>query len=83
MRISVERIFKKEIYTGHYCSLTGFRVLKVCRSKCESVKNSNIFLAPHIFYNIEYLLHDRFPWKKMKIKGKPILYLKGEIHFTN
>lgn len=82
MRISVERIFKKEIYIGYYCSLTGFRVLKVCRSKCESV-NSNIFLAPHILYNIEYLLHDRFPWKKMKIKGKPILYLKGEIHFTN
>ena len=33
MRISVERIFlKKEIFTGYYWSLTGFRVLKICRS---------------------------------------------------
>ena len=81
MRICVERIKKKkEIFTGYYCSLTGFRVLKVCRSKCESI-NSNIFLAPHILYNIQYLLHDRFPWKKMKIKRKPIFYLERRNSF--
>ena len=50
--------------------------------KCERV-NSNIFLAPRILYNIQYLLHDRFPWKKMKIKRKPIFYLERRIHFTN